>query len=513
MNISENSDSMKEARLAFDRSLGINSRYMTETERNTEGIGFVMRPDGNGRLVRRETNGLFDTQKNVILYNPDNDGELFTGGHEITHWMRQNHPDVYAAFRDFVLSDLTAQKKQEIRNAAEPEIEEFIADRMGEILQDGVTLQLTARKAEKFQAGFGTRFLTVVQEYARKVVDFLKQHPSLNGAGQYFKHYSHIRKAAASAFAELRKRSVLSPRPSYDIPFAEGLKRAVDPAQKNLREPVFVSETPEVFRKIGFTALPMMMNVRHLRLNYYQPGEFKSKYGTMHTGEHAHGLHDVLKYLPEALKQPLAIVVNLTPSAKPGSVVAITDMNINGKKVVVPILIEAGSTAENQRIDSHLVLTVYDSSDWINTFLIPAIEAEKKGIGIFYFDEKKASRYSALSDRKGSIPSGIYHNIADAGINVKSEIEILQFLRWFGNWKNDPAHASKVVDKDGKPLVVYHGTDWDMMNEPAGKAVFDQGKIGQNFFQSLGGFFFTSCKETAANYGESVEAFYLSMKN
>ena len=510
MNTAENADIVKEARLAFDRSLGINSRYMTETELNTEGIGFVMRPDGNGRLVRRDTNGLFDTQENVILYNPDNEGELFTGGHEITHWMRQNHPDVYAAFRNFVLSDLTDQKKQEIRNAAEPEIEEFIADRMGEILQDDVTLQLTARKAEKFQAGFGTQFLTVVQEYARKVVDFLKQHPSLNRAGQYFKHYSHVREAAASAFAELRKRSVLSKRAYYDIPFAEGLKRAVDPAQRNLREPVFVSETPEVFRKIGFTALPMMMNVLHLRLNYYSEQEFQKTYRNLRGDEHAHGLHTYINGLPNALKYPLAVVANLSENAKPGSVVAITNMDVAGKKVVVPVLIEATSQADNNDVDAHLVLTVYDSKDWREKFLRPALEAEKNGIGVFYFDPKKAGRYSAYSLKlAGTILSGYVHNITDPGSpvkgNFKKQTETLQFKRWFG--------GSKVVDKDGKPLVVYHGTDWNMMNEPAGKAVFDQGKIGQNFFQSLGGFFFTSRRETAANYGESVEAFYLSMKN
>jgi len=33
------------------------------------------------------------------------------------------------------------------------------------------------------------------------------------------------------------------------------------------------------------------------------------------------------------------------------------------------------------------------------------------------------------------------------------------FLEWFGDWMNDPANASKVVDpKTGEPLVVYHGT-------------------------------------------------------
>lgn len=32
------------------------------------------------------------------------------------------------------------------------------------------------------------------------------------------------------------------------------------------------------------------------------------------------------------------------------------------------------------------------------------------------------------------------------------------FKDWFGDWENDPANASKVVDENGEPLVVYHAT-------------------------------------------------------
>ncbi len=31
------------------------------------------------------------------------------------------------------------------------------------------------------------------------------------------------------------------------------------------------------------------------------------------------------------------------------------------------------------------------------------------------------------------------------------------FKNWFGDWQNDPENASKVVDENGEPLVVYHG--------------------------------------------------------
>lgn len=32
------------------------------------------------------------------------------------------------------------------------------------------------------------------------------------------------------------------------------------------------------------------------------------------------------------------------------------------------------------------------------------------------------------------------------------------FKDWFGDWENDPANASKVVDENGEPMVVYHAT-------------------------------------------------------
>lgn len=32
------------------------------------------------------------------------------------------------------------------------------------------------------------------------------------------------------------------------------------------------------------------------------------------------------------------------------------------------------------------------------------------------------------------------------------------FKKWFGDWENDPKNASKVVDKNGEPMIVYHQT-------------------------------------------------------
>ena len=33
-----------------------------------------------------------------------------------------------------------------------------------------------------------------------------------------------------------------------------------------------------------------------------------------------------------------------------------------------------------------------------------------------------------------------------------------EFKKWFGDWEKDPKNSSKVVDENGEPLVVFHGS-------------------------------------------------------
>lgn len=70
-----------------------------------------------------------------------------------------------------------------------------------------------------------------------------------------------------------------------------------------------------------------------------------------------------------------------------------------------------------------------------------------------------------------------------------------EFKKWFGDWENSPEAASKVVDENGEPLVVYHGTRHDFSK-------FDIEKQGSNYEMSIGGFFFTPDKDDANWYTE-----------
>ena len=51
-------------------------------------------------------------------------------------------------------------------------------------------------------------------------------------------------------------------------------------------------------------------------------------------------------------------------------------------------------------------------------------------------------------------------NGADTKLNPEqwSMVRTKAFKNWFGDWENDPANASKVLDENGEPMVVYHAT-------------------------------------------------------
>jgi hypothetical protein len=75
------------------------------------------------------------------------------------------------------------------------------------------------------------------------------------------------------------------------------------------------------------------------------------------------------------------------------------------------------------------------------------------------------------------------------------------FISWFGDWENNPSKASKVVDENGEPLVVYHGTNSDDFYE------------FQNRLFGYRGFYFTDKKSVARNYGSNVRQFFLNSKD
>lgn len=132
---------------------------------------------------------------------------------------------------------------------------------------------------------------------------------------------------------------------------------------------------------------------------------------------------------------------------------------------------------------------------------------------LFYWNKKEAVSLlqRAGLQLSGGLPQdGFIHSIRDKGSKVKWKFnnvtETKQFKRWFGDWENNPKKASKVVNDDGTPRIVYHGTDTDFWT-------FDKGRLGSGNDQYGAGFYFASEKASAASYGNRVVEAYLDIKN
>lgn len=122
------------------------------------------------------------------------------------------------------------------------------------------------------------------------------------------------------------------------------------------------------------------------------------------------------------------------------------------------------------------------------------------------------------------------------------EVRTGNFKRWFGDWENNPENASKVVDKNGEPLVVYHQTnskqyinretgqnwddldwrerdEWDRRSDEEWNDVWKEQDFytfdNRNARQSVEypGFFFSPRYDEHHEYGDRTIAAYLDMKN
>ena len=186
-------------------------------------------------------------------------------------------------------------------------------------------------------------------------------------------------------------------------------------------------------------------------------------------------------------------------------------MNVNGTKVIIPVIIESEAMADENKIDSHIILTVYDKKDWLNSIVEPAIVEENKGrIGIFYLNKEKASRYAAFSQLKGRTSTSFLHKITDEGSPVKNkykkQTETRQFKRWFGN---------SVITEDGKPgskpKVFYHGSPSNNIDE------YNKNKSYSDEISSGKSIWFTDNRKIADEYyavgnNKKVYEDYLSVK-
>ena len=107
--------------------------------------------------------------------------------------------------------------------------------------------------------------------------------------------------------------------------------------------------------------------------------------------------------------------------------------------------------------------------------------------------EKETIRKKAVADGTFmKAPNGKDTNLTeDQWLSVRTEA----FKSWFGDWEHDPENASKVVDENGEPRVVYHGSHQWFTS-------FNDGKQRQQSGAPAGTIFANDNREIAVSFAD-----------
>jgi ribosomal protein S18 acetylase RimI-like enzyme len=121
-----------------------------------------------------------------------------------------------------------------------------------------------------------------------------------------------------------------------------------------------------------------------------------------------------------------------------------------------------GYGISNKLIDEIIKDAINLNTDGIKVYVVNDAlfyNLEKLGFETYISNEEKYA-YKKLADG-GSVllaPNGNPSNLTPEQYDL---VRTPAFKKWFGDWENDPENASKVVDENGEPLVVYHFSNKD----------------------------------------------------
>ena len=196
----------------------------------------------------------------------------------------------------------------------------------------------------------------------------------------------------------------------------------------------------------------------------------------------------------------------------------------NGRRVV---LVENGNDGYQALTGSHRILAAREAGVDVPSVVIPMSE-EIQPLLDATGDEERARIAEELYE-DGIIPKEARDllvredelNFENVGKPLDKQVrfstknavtESQQFKRWFGDWQNNPAEASKVVNEDGTPKVMYHGTS------NGGFHIFNT--YGGNFGLFGIGSYFTDNLDVAQSYTQKgkgnnpqVYSVYLNIRN
>lgn len=253
--------------------------------------------------------------------------------------------------------------------------------------------------------------------------------------------------------------------------------RAAEQAVGNVGQTIRLGDLPFVYREIGILAAKVNTNKKTIIKDTIQ--------------KHAVPM-EVVENLPDLYADPIMVFAALDKSSNKNAYVAVLDaFDKDGKQMIAAI-----SPAKNDG-GYHMITSFYGRNNIEN--MIGTAFSEKK---IKYIRDKKNSLLTghnaylsqtdnSIVEKADIVNKSFYQLQAAAYKNGKADVNSEAFKRWFGD--------SRVVDENGKPLVVYHGTN----------AEFDVFRTSNKF--GYGGAYFSNDINIAKIFGTPIPA-YISLK-
>ena len=457
---------------------------------------------------------------------------LKTASHEITHYIAASGTQTYSLLEDYVLSRFTEQYGEKSVDNRIEDIQEQYKDQVGkELTREQAKEEMVAaacemmlKNSEVFER-LARQNLSLAQRIKAGLDGFIKKlSANRKAAFENLDATSPEARAIAASEASLKETQKLwdnalkgaikeneggksagtgsmSEIRSYD--YSKTFAQQIDDYKAGKfprNDTLVVCGTPEVFQKIGLNALPMTYTQGHLR-------DALANVDGDHLGE------ALLKKLPAAMQGPLAIINSAT---RPGRLVAIVEIQGQTRNTIAAVEIDGTGRMHSYTIDANAITSAHSRDNAIRNLLRNAVTSELAGKNsIYYWQKNKAiQRLNGIGVQfpgASSIADGYIHSIRDAGSFVNTKFENVtqtqQFKRWFGDWQKNPKRASKVVNADGTPRVMYHYTDSTF-------TVFDPARSGSNQGMRLGdGIYISSSKTAFMDYGKNRMDVYADIKH
>lgn len=444
---------------------------------------------------------------NIILSSEISSQKILaTALHEAGHMIKKTNPTEWQTLSDFVsdylirkgvdlnkMIDRTIERygnrlqADEHENTRDAALEEIVCDTLMSIASDEKALNIAlSTKQNK------SKIAAAIKSLIAKVKDWLIGKSTNYGAKAFAKDLEALEKlaqrfseAADTARENIPEQTEVQNGERLDVEkYSMGstdnivqaeFEKKVDEIEKNTYNSdnvVIMGITPNILQKIGLAPLPLAMTKNHIYSVAVSDTRAKSE-GRYHKNTNYHNLgFDTVKDIYNKISDPLMVIahpdfaVNKNKSKdSTHKVVVLVDLSVGGKQVIAPITVDYEGMYNNTHIDVNLVATYFDK-DNINDYIKEAIALETMGkTGFFYLDKKrtqnifKKSGYQLPSRLKNSGSNVIIRPIDDiVNKKINNITQSKQFIRWFGDWQNSPAKASKAVDNNGEPLVLYHQT-------------------------------------------------------